>query len=123
MTNTTFNTNWNGKLNCNCFTTIRLANQNKYAVNSDHKIILRDEFLYYARVLAYKELFLCDLNDFMSFVDTGYSRLETRDIIYKMYPKVDFKITKICFVLFGRNPTQTKDINKTPIFKSKLFAG
>jgi hypothetical protein len=121
MIDTTFNTNWNGKLNCNCFTTIRIANPKKYAVNTDHKISLKDEFLYNARVLAYKELFLHELNDFMSFVDTGYSRLETREIIYKMYPKIDFHTQKICFVLFGRNPTQTKHINKTPILKGYLL--
>ena len=122
MTDTTFNCNWNGKLNNNCFTTIRLANPKKYALNSQHKIILKNEFLFDAIVLAYKELFLCDLNDFMAFVDTGYSRLETRDIIYKMYPSVDFKTKKICFVLFGRNPTKAKDILKQPFLRESLFA-
>ena len=120
MFDTTFNTNWNGKLNCNCFTSIRIANPKKYAVNSDHKIFLKDNFLYNARVLAYKELYLCDLNDFMAFLDTGFSRLETREFLYKLYPNIDFHTQKICFILFGRNPIQTKAINNTPIFKGFL---
>lgn len=35
-----FSYNWNGKLNCNSFTTIRLANPNKYQIGLDYLVKL-----------------------------------------------------------------------------------
>ncbi len=89
-----FSTNWNaGKLNNTAFTTIRLYNPKKYVIGSIKRILLKEEFLKEAEVISVCNFKLESLNDFMAYLDTGYSAFETKEILKKMYPgKNEFSI-------------------------------
>jgi len=85
-----FSYNWNNKLNCNCFTTIRIAN-NKYKVGETYDIYLKDKLLFKAQIIEIKPFRLDQINEFIARLDTGYSKQETTEIIKRMYknPNVD----------------------------------
>jgi hypothetical protein len=94
-----FSTNWNNKLQCHAFTTIRLFNPNKYRVNSVYRIERNKHFLMQAAIIAIKPFMLHDLNDFMAYLDTGYNASECKLIIQRMYSKVDFSKTQLSMIL------------------------
>ncbi|GIW22567.1 MAG: hypothetical protein KatS3mg068_1574 [Candidatus Sericytochromatia bacterium] len=84
-----FSYNWNNKLNNNAFTTFRLHNPNKYKEGMVYKIYLKDKYLFDAKIIDIKVLKLDKINDFISYLDTGYSKEEFLNIIKKMYKKIE----------------------------------
>lgn len=84
-----FSTNWNNKVTCRAFTTIRLRNDKKYRIGETYSIWLKsgseDKCIGYADIAAIKHFRLAELNDYMAYLDTGYSPDECRNIIRKMY--------------------------------------
>ena len=84
-----FTYNWNNKLKCNYFTTMRLANPEKYKVGNQHKILFLENGVYrdygIGEIVAIRNLRLHQLNIFICGLDTGYSVDQTKQIIYKMY--------------------------------------
>jgi hypothetical protein len=77
-----FSTNWNNKLDCNYFTTLRISD--KYA----NKKIILIEFKGKYRVcdlVECRKLNTLLLNDFMCYLDAGYNRDETIKILENMY--------------------------------------
>lgn len=84
-----FHYNWNNKLDCKAFTTLRLYVQSKYIVGERRFIVLNqgkkkiDKGT--AIVVKIKPLFLHQINEFIARIDTGYSKEECIDIIKKMY--------------------------------------
>lgn len=102
---TRFSYNWNNKLSNNAFTTLRLHNPTIYRVGATREIFLRSgkeyKFLAYAEIKAVKVITLAQINDFIAFLDTGYSAEECRGILVKMYPDVkNWDKQLIDFVLF-----------------------
>lgn len=93
MTQIPFNTNWNNKLYCDCFTTIRLKND-KYIVSGSYEIMLKGEFACDAVIIAIKELKLNDINEYIARLDTGLSAKECRQLFIKMYSKYPIDWTK-----------------------------
>ena len=93
-----FNYNWNNKLQCKVFTTIRLDNP-KYTEGVKYDIVLKGESLGTAQIIGVKKMFLKDINEYIAGIDTGYSAEECKNIIMKMYPKCDFEKTKLLFIL------------------------
>lgn len=94
--NVRFSTNWNNKLDCKCFTTIRLHNDKKYVVGEIYDIYLNDEYRGPAKLLEKRKLHLQKINEFIARLDTGYSAAETKGILKKMYkkdnPLLDFNL-------------------------------
>ena len=81
-----FSYNWNNKLNCTAFTTIRLHNPIKYKVNQEYIIELDGKKKQYSAIVKSISIFkLKQLNEFMAHIDTGYSMNETKEILMKMY--------------------------------------
>lgn len=93
--------NWNNKINCKVFTTLRLHNENKYFIGNKFEIHLKKQFVKKVEVISVKAIFLTQINDFIAGIDTGYSTEECRDIIYKMYKNknLDWNIQKMDFIL------------------------
>jgi len=84
-----FSYNWNNKLNCNVFTTFRIKNE-KYQVRNIYEIYLKEKYLFDAEIVSIKELKLDEVDDYISYLDTGYSVNEFKKIMKKMYrEKVD----------------------------------
>lgn len=101
MKELSFSYNWNKKLDCRCFTSIRLSD--RYKVGDQFKILLksRKELVPKgcAQVIEIKEFYLDQLNAFISHLDTGYSVDQCRKIIERMYPNTNWGQTKLKLLL------------------------
>ncbi len=99
-----FSYNWNNKLQCKAFTTIRLRQDQKYQVGEEYKIILQPkgkepDAKGIAEIKAIKHFKLDALTEFISYIDTGYNREECEKIIRRMYSKLDLKKQELSFIL------------------------
>jgi hypothetical protein len=94
-----FSYNWNNKLNCNAFTTIRLFQPDKYIIGEKYKVSLKGIPVCESVIINIKNFKLYDLNDFIAFIDTGYNKEECRKIILRMYPKIDFTTQLLSLIL------------------------
>ena len=78
-----FSYNWNNKLSCKCFTTMRLSS--RFLVGDTVRIYLKDK--YYAKgIIRTKSSFKMQrMTEAMAYIDTGYSLEECKTILKKMY--------------------------------------
>jgi uncharacterized protein YqfB (UPF0267 family) len=115
-----FSTNWNNKLSNKAFTTIRLYSPEHYREGETYMIELKNgkeghKFLCYARIQRIKNVKLEQINDYMSYLDTGYSAAECQNIIRKMYPGVkDWDRQLISFILLVKEDPR-KQPEKQPV--------
>lgn len=97
-----FSYNWNNKLECKAFTTIRLHNSKKYKVGELYSIRLQTskgvELKGHAEIVDIKTISFDQINEFIAHLDTGYNAKETKRILLKMYKtknkKFDFILLK-----------------------------
>lgn len=80
-----FSTNWNHKLYCTCWTTIRLKNDRKYVRGQVYEVYLKDEFLGSAQLIGIRQISRGKINEYISHLDTGYDVPAVQDILGKMY--------------------------------------
>lgn len=96
--NIKFSTNWNNKLDCKCFTTIRLNNDKKYRVGEIYDIYLNEKYLGKAELIEKRKIHLQKINNFIAYLDTGYSAAKCKDMLKRMYkntnPLLDFNLLK-----------------------------
>lgn len=113
-----FTSNWNNKLECACFTSIRLRNDHRYFVGARFEIVLVNGSLQVIKgtcqLMNIRFLMLDQIDDMTAFVDTAYNASACREIIRKMYknysPPVDWKRQQLAVLLFRReiaNPQQS----------------
>jgi len=99
-----FSTNCNNKLNCKAFTSIRIHNDSKYIAGQNYDVELHHGKTSYdemgrVRLVEKKVFKLKDLNEFMAYIDTGYSREACRKVIDTMYKNPGDE-AKFDFLLF-----------------------
>ena len=101
-----FSYNWNNKLDCHSFTTLRLSD--KYKIGDVYNILLRGKIGHYenkgkAKIIDNKSFLLNDINEFIARLDTGYSAEKCKQILTAMYKNknVDWSKQKINFILFS----------------------
>lgn len=97
-----FKTNWNGKLNCKMFTTLRLHNPKKYYAGARLVVTLKGERVKTVRVLAVRIRRLHELEDFECYLDTGGDAIYTRNIItgfYKNKPGFDVSSARFDIIM------------------------
>lgn len=99
--NINFSYNWNNKLNCKAFTTIRLKNVNKYQIGKEYNILLKKQLLKSAIIEDIKTIYFNQINEFIARVDTGYSAEETKNILKKMYSKINLETQPFSFILLS----------------------
>jgi hypothetical protein len=85
-----FSYNWNNKLDCRAFTTIRLYNPNKYILHANYRIELQGNEKCIGKIVAINRFKLEDLTETVAYIDTGYNKAECEGIIRKMYKDVNF---------------------------------
>ena len=104
MRNLKFSYNWNRKLDCNAFTTLRLARPGYYAEGQDYYVKLKEQDRGLATLQRIKTLRLAQLNDFIAYLDTGYGLDQTIDIIKKMYKNqnINWETQELYLMLFVR---------------------
>lgn len=81
-----FKTNWNGKLDCNFYTSIRIWNEGKYVVGKRFEIWEKKQKRHISELVKAVPFSLDKLPEITAYLDTGYSLSETKGIIAKMYP-------------------------------------
>ncbi|MBE7439082.1 MAG: hypothetical protein HS115_11545 [Spirochaetales bacterium] len=78
-----FSTNWNSKLLCPNFTTVRLHNA-KYERGRSYQIEFK-QFGFVAHCLDLKTIKASSFNDFISYLDAGMSATKFRSLMQSMY--------------------------------------
>jgi len=101
METISFTYNWNNKLTNKAFTTIRLHNPNKYTKLLRYKIECNGKFMGVAKMVEISTFKLESLNDYISYLDTGYNTSETKELLQRMYKNkaVNWDIQKLDFCL------------------------
>lgn len=96
-----FGYNWNNKLSSHAFTTLRLHNPNKYQMGRTFDVILKDKFLKRAKIKDIRNIHLNEVNDFVSYLDTGYPADVCSKMIQTMYKNIvkDWSTQMISFIL------------------------
>lgn len=84
-----FNLNWNCKLYCNCFSTIRPFNPEKYQLNETYEVLLNGTSLGQAQIVYMKDFPLAKITDAMSLVDIGYSAKYAVEVFADLYPHIE----------------------------------
>ncbi len=110
-----FTTNWNNKLNCSCFTTLRLHNPKKYYVGAKKDVYLDNRPKGPATIIGVQSFLLEQISEFVARIDTGYSADECKKIIREMYKKVpliDWSKQKLDFSLiqYDSKPGQEQNL-------------
>ena len=80
-----FSTNWNHKLDCDAYTTIRIFNPHKHYPGKRFKVALNGVEMHMAEVIEVKQILLSQVNEFIARLDTGYSADECKTILKSMY--------------------------------------
>lgn len=112
-----FSTNWNNKLECDCFSTIRIYNPSKHFRGNQFDVFLQRKYKGKVVVLGVIKTYLDKLNDYVCYLDTGYNKLETIDLFKKIYKSknIDFSKKQITILLLQKvdlvNPKQEKLFN------------
>ncbi len=116
MNNLKFSYNWNKKLFCNCFTTFRIYNRNKYQIGHIFNILLRVKKVYkkiceaeLINIIVFK---LDEIPEYFARIDTGYSKEDFITLVEKMYLKSDIDVhqSRFMFLLFKKIDIQNHKI-------------
>ncbi len=97
-----FSFNWNHKLDCDAFTTIRLFQPEKYVIGEQYEIQLKKVKQFEGVIIDVKKFMLKDLSNFIAYLDTGYSKENCASIIQTMYKKIDFTTTPLSLILIHK---------------------
>ena len=96
-----FSYNWNNKLNNKAFTTLRLHNPHKYKQGERYRIENSGQLRGIAVLKEIRTFTLASLNNFITFLDTGYNVSETKELLQRMYKakSIDWNVQKLDFCL------------------------
>ena len=103
--NLKFSYNWNNKLYCKSFSTIRLRNDSKYQLDYKFRIWLHTNKepldLSFAKVVYIKHIVIDNLTEPMARLDTGYNRDECIKLMKTMYKNIvkDWKTQLLSFMI------------------------
>ncbi len=98
----TFNHDWNKKLQCDHFTTLRLR---IIEPGTELPVYLKNDYFDHVTVLDRKSLKLDQINNWIAYLDTGYDAAECMKILTTMYKNknVNWKTQTIYFYLLKRH--------------------
>lgn len=97
-----FSYNWNNKLHCTYFTTLRLRNDRKYQKGRDYRITLKGATIGEATIQEIRHLKLHQLNDYITGIDMGYDSSTGVEIIKKMYATAKWETQELTFILLKK---------------------
>ena len=108
-----FSDSWNGKLKCKCFTTFRLATS-KYQINKIYRIELKGQYIGTATIKGMRIMKLNRVNEFISFLDTGYEPGAFVNMIKRMYSNkvADVMQTEFYYILLKWEGEQKLDFDE-----------
>jgi len=91
-----FSQNWNKKLNCNSFTTIRKIS-NFYVHGNEYNIMLNADVIKQCKLIEINVIRPELLNHTMWRIDTGLSKEESLEIIKRFYGEIPEEMYQLCF--------------------------
>lgn len=97
-----FNYNYNNKLDCRMYTTMRLSSQ-KFSPGALVNVTLNRIPHHTAKVVSLREFRISQLTELIAGLDTGYSLTETKNLLYKMYPGVDWQTQPLYLILLEKH--------------------
>jgi hypothetical protein len=108
-----FNYNWNNKLDCIAFTSIRLRNDKKYQVGKSFYVNLnlgkQNILKGSATLIDIKHLRLSQINNYIAYLDTGYPPDKCKQVIQTMYknanPTINWDTQELSLLLFVKEKT------------------
>ena len=119
METLTFTHNWNLKLNCRSFSTVRVENPKKYRLNEEYRVLLKqtgtrptiDMGIAVLRHISHFYLF--DVNPGISLLDANLNREDFIKLVLTMYKNagIDFNKQRMSFLVFQY--LQIKQVDKT----------
>lgn len=93
-----YSKNWNGKLNCQFHTSIRIADD--YWIAGDYiKVMKNNEWLFRGRIIKVQPFELKQLGEITAFLDTGKSLSETKALLKSIYPDRNLETQKLVILL------------------------
>ncbi len=117
-----FNHNWNGKLFCTCFTSVRLRNDEKYQVGRVYQILVNGKDGGDAILTDLRHLKIDQLNDFICLLDAAYNKEDFTKMIRTMYKNIvtNWETQQLSLLLFRRTVVDKKiaDTPKTITYKA-----
>lgn len=97
-----FSRNWNGKLNTEFFTTVRLASN--YWQEGEYYRVMHEGFCFRGLIIKKTQLLLRDLPEYTCYLDAGMSADRFREMMFQMYSgKVQDWGTQLMDILLIRN--------------------
>lgn len=84
-----FSYNWNRKLDCKYFTTLRISHEYDH-VGELIDVYLNDEFVKRCRIVEVRKIKMAQINAYIAGLDTGYSAEECCKLIKTMYKKANY---------------------------------
>ncbi|RME95484.1 MAG: hypothetical protein D6772_13105 [Bacteroidetes bacterium] len=107
LQNLSFSYNWNNKLYCKSWTTLRLYNSKKYAVGANFEVYFKPkgkerQYLGTAELVTVRKTRLSSLNEFVARLDTGYNLEKTVEIFRRMYPNQEDPELSFCLFRWVR---------------------
>ena len=114
-----FSYNWNNKLECKSFSTVRISNENKYRLLAIYQIvmtnkkgeIIKDFGL--ARLQSITSFLLDNVSPAMAFLDSNLSKIDFIGLVSTMYKNknINFKTKPLYFlVLQYLTPTEIEKL-------------
>lgn len=94
-----FSTNWNNKLDCQAFTTMRLYNAKQHYAGRKVKLKLKGHDRGNGRIEAVKAFHIDKLSPYISYLDTGYSVDDCKNILKRMYSNINWDTTQLALIL------------------------
>lgn len=106
MENLIFSSNFNNKLNCKAFTTIRMYNKKIHWAGNVLNVVYNGIVIKQVTIWDVKILKLDKLNDWICFLDTGYNKIETTEMLYNMWKNYNFtENTELAYMLLNTEKT------------------
>lgn len=96
-----FSKNWNNKLACNAFTTLRSYDNKRYLLEKEFEILINGEYLCKAVIVALQSLDISELSDTVAYIDTGSNAIKCANsirLLYGLSPGVPFHLALITLV-------------------------
>lgn len=119
MKDLNFSYNWNGKLDNDFFTTIRISDY--YNVNDEVFLLLKKTAFDTGKVMLKIETKIDKLTDLVSYLDTGYDRNTTIQLLKKMYSGItDWTNQKIFIYGISRKYSEKSDSIATEYAKNRI---
>ncbi len=107
MESINFKKNWNYKVGCNAYSTIRLYNPEKYTLGETYHVWCSEDRSvdHFAKIVQLKELSVGELTEQIAYLDTGLSLEETKELLRSFYPDITEE-TKLHFIILKNEASE-----------------